>query len=80
MQWAWTPGAEVVRSFSVLVERDLETGLLIGSVLGWVGAHSQGATHEELERRLTEVISMLLEDGEPKLESEFVTLQTIRVA
>jgi len=43
------------------------------------GAHSQGATPDELERNLREVIAMLLEDGEPKLESEFVGLQTIQV-
>ena len=29
---------------------------------------------------LREVIAMLLEDGDPKLESEFVGLQTIQVA
>lgn len=68
-----------MRSFHVIVERDADTGLLVGSVPGWPGAHSQGATPEELERNLREVIAMLLEDGEPKLESEFVGLQTIQV-
>jgi hypothetical protein len=34
----------------------------------------------ELQRNLQEVVSMLLEDGEPKLESEFVGVQTIKVA
>jgi predicted RNase H-like HicB family nuclease len=69
-----------MQSFNVVVERDPETGLYIGSVPGWPGAHSQGATLDELEKNLHEVISMLLEDGEPKLESEFVGIQTIRVA
>ena len=68
-----------MRSFHVIVERDADPGLRVGSVPGWPGAHSQGATPEELERNLREVIAMLLEDGEPKLESEFVGLQTIQV-
>ena len=35
---------------------------------------------DELRANLEEVISMLLEDGEPKLESEFVGTQTVKVA
>jgi predicted RNase H-like HicB family nuclease len=69
-----------MRSFKVIVERDPETGLFVGSVPGWLGAHSQGATVEELEKNLQEVIEMLLRDGDPKLESEFVGLKTIQVA
>jgi len=49
-------------------------------VPGWPGAHSQGETLDELRRNLEEVLGMLLEDGEPKLESEFVGTQTIQVA
>lgn len=66
--------------FNVIVERDPETGLFVGSVPGWPGAHSQGETLDELDTNLREVIAMLLEDGDPDLESEFVGLQTIRVA
>jgi predicted RNase H-like HicB family nuclease len=69
-----------MRSFNVIVERDPDTGLLVGSVPGWPGAHSQGATPDELDANLREVIEMLLQDGDPKLESEFVGLQTIQVA
>lgn len=69
-----------MRVFNIIVERDPDTGVLVGSVPGWPGAHSQGSTPEELEQNLREVIEMLLEDGEPKLESEFVGLRTIRVA
>jgi hypothetical protein len=32
-----------------------------------------------LKENLAEVISMLLEDGEPSLESEFVGTQTVQV-
>lgn len=73
-------GGKSMHMFSVIVERDPETGLLVGSVPGWPGAHSQGDSLDELEKSLREVIAMLLEDGDPKLESEFVGLQTIRVA
>jgi predicted RNase H-like HicB family nuclease len=69
-----------MHTFNVIVERDPDTGVLVGSVPGWPGAHSQGETLDELEASLREVIEMLLEDGEPELESEFVGLQTIRVA
>jgi len=69
-----------VRAFNVVIERDPETGLFVGYVPGWPGAHSQGASNEELLCNLREVIEMLLEDGEPRLESEFVDVRTIQVA
>jgi len=69
-----------MRTFNVIVERDTDTGLFVGSVPGWPGAHSQGTSFDELEENIREVIAMLLEDGDPKLESEFVGLQTIKVA
>ena len=69
-----------MHTFNVVVERDPDTGLFVGSVPGWPGAHSQGATLDELQQNLREVIAMLLDEGAPKLESEFVGLQTIRVA
>jgi predicted RNase H-like HicB family nuclease len=67
-----------MRTFTA-VERDPETGLFVGYVPGWTGAHSQGATLDELRENLREVISMLLEDGDPTLESEFVGTQSIAV-
>jgi predicted RNase H-like HicB family nuclease len=69
-----------MRTFNVVVERDPDTGCYVGHVPGWPGAHSQGDTLDELDRNLREVIEMLLQDGEPKLESEFVAVHTIRVA
>ena len=69
-----------MRSFQVVVERDPDTGLYVGHVPGWPGAHSQGATLDELQSNMQEVVSMLLEDGEPRLEAEFVGVQTIKVA
>lgn len=51
-----------MRSFTAVVERDTDTGLYVGYVPGWSGAHSQGATLDELNRNLEEVVAMLLED------------------
>lgn len=69
-----------MRTFNIAVERDPDTGLYVGYVPGWPGAHSQGESLDELRRNLQEVVEMLLEDGDPKLESEFVGVQTIQVA
>jgi predicted RNase H-like HicB family nuclease len=68
-----------MRTFSVVVERDPETGLYVGYVPGCPGAHSQEESLDELRRNLQEVVEMLLDDGEPKLESEFAGVQTIRI-
>jgi predicted RNase H-like HicB family nuclease len=69
-----------MRTFSAVVERCPSTGLLVGYVPGFPGAHSQAETIEELHSNLREVIEMLLEDGEPRLESDFVGLQQICIA
>jgi predicted RNase H-like HicB family nuclease len=69
-----------MRTFTAVVERDPESGIYVGYVPGFPGAHSQGVTPEELQANLQEVIEMLLEDGEPVLDGEFVGTQTIRVA
>ena len=69
-----------MRTYTAVVERDTETGLLVGHIPGFRGAHSQGETMEELQANLAEVVAMLLEDGEPHLEAEFVGTQTVRVA
>lgn len=68
-----------MRSLTAVVERDAETGLLVGYVPGFPGAHSQADSLDELQRNLQEVIEMLLEEGEPELEAEFVGIQTITV-
>jgi len=68
-----------MRAFTAVIERDPDTGLLVGYVPGFPGAHSQGSTMEGLQRNLREVIAMLLEDGKPTLESEFVGTQLVTV-
>jgi predicted RNase H-like HicB family nuclease len=68
-----------MRTFTVVIERCPETGLFVGSVPGFPGAHSQGESLEELRENLREVLAMLLEDGEPPHESEFVGTETLQV-
>jgi len=68
-----------MRSFTIIVERCPDTNLYVGHVPGFPGAHSQGETLDELRQNMKEVLAMLLEDGEPVLESEFVGTQTIQV-
>lgn len=68
-----------MRVFSAVIERCPQTGLFVGFVPGFAGAHSQGETIDELRKNLHEVISMLLEDGEPLLEAEFVGIQNVAV-
>jgi len=69
-----------MRSFPAVVEKCPDTGLFVGYVPGFPGAHSQGETLDELHRNLREVIELLLEDGEPRLSSELVGVYTVQVA
>jgi len=71
---------DAMKTFDVVVEKDSDTGLLVGYVPGWPGAHTQGADIDELQENLQEVLAMLLEDGDPELESEFVGVRKIQVA
>ena len=68
-----------MREFTAIVERCPDTGLYVGHVPGFPGAHSQGETLDELQSNLQEVIAMLLKDGEPRLEAEFIGTQTVKV-
>ena len=69
-----------VRTFTAVVERDPATGLYVGYVPGFAGAHSQGETLDELNRNLQEVVTLLLENDDPTLDAEFVGIQTVAVA
>jgi predicted RNase H-like HicB family nuclease len=67
------------RTYTAVIERCPDTGVLVGYVPGFPGAHSQADSLDELSDNLAEVIGMLLEDGEPILESEFVGTQAVQV-
>lgn len=69
-----------MRTFTAVVEKCTETNLYVGYVPGFPGAHSQGETLDELNQNLHEVIEMLLEDGDPVIEGEFIGIQTVKVA
>lgn len=68
-----------MKFFTAVIEKCPDTGLYIGYVPGLSGAHSQGQSLDELNKNLKEVIEMLLEEGVPKLESEFVGTQNVMV-
>jgi predicted RNase H-like HicB family nuclease len=69
-----------LKTYTAIVERCTETGLYIGFVPGFAGAHTQAESLDELNQNLKEVIEMLLEDGTPLLESQFIGIQNIAVA
>jgi predicted RNase H-like HicB family nuclease len=69
-----------MRAYTAVVERDRDTELYVGYVPGFPGAHSQGETLEELRENLKEVLELLLEDEEPRAETEFVGTQQIVLA
>jgi predicted RNase H-like HicB family nuclease len=71
---------ETMKVFTAVIERCPNTKLYVGYVPGFPGAHSQGESLDELNANLREVIEMLLEDGEPELETDFVGTQTVMVA
>ena len=68
-----------MKLYTAVVERCPQTKLYVGHVPGFPGAHSQGETLDELQKNLREVVAMLLEDGEPEMETEFVGTQAIAV-
>ncbi|RLC48517.1 MAG: type II toxin-antitoxin system HicB family antitoxin [Candidatus Cloacimonadota bacterium] len=68
-----------MKIYTAVVEKCPDTNLYVGYVPGFPGAHSQGKTLDELHNNLIEVIQMLMEEGEPYLEAEFVGTQNIAV-
>jgi predicted RNase H-like HicB family nuclease len=68
-----------MKQFTFIVERDADTGVFVGWVPGVPGAHSQGATVDELRENLQEVMELLAEDGDIRPTSEFIGTETVRV-
>jgi predicted RNase H-like HicB family nuclease len=66
-----------MRTFTAVIEKCPDTGLFVGFVPGFTGAHTQAETLDKLNENLKEVIVMLLEDGEPQLDVEFVGTQNV---
>ncbi|GAB4326132.1 MAG: type II toxin-antitoxin system HicB family antitoxin [Candidatus Sumerlaeia bacterium] len=70
-----------MRIFTAYVEWDPETKLYVGIVPGIAGAHTQGATLDELQKNLKEVLELCLEEYRGSTEDlpRFVGLQQIEV-
>jgi predicted RNase H-like HicB family nuclease len=67
-------------SYTAIIERCPDTGLYVGYVPGFPGAHSQGATLDELNKNLIEVLELLHEDGPPDFDGEFIGTQLLMVS
>ena len=66
-----------MKAYTAIIEQCPDTGFYVGYVPGFPGAHSQAASLDELNANLKEVIEMLLEDGEPPIQGQFVGTQTV---
>ena len=51
-----------MKTFTAYIEWDPETKLYVGSVPGIPGAHSQGASLDELQKNLKEVLELCIEE------------------
>jgi predicted RNase H-like HicB family nuclease len=69
-----------MKTFTAVIEKCPDTQLFVGYVPGFPGAHTQAASLDELHKNLQEVLQLLLEEGDPQLEGEFIGTQTIMVA
>jgi predicted RNase H-like HicB family nuclease len=73
----------MAHTFTAYVEFDPESKLYVGTVPGLPGAHSQGATLDELHGNLREVIGLVIEEKTARGESveiePFVGIQQIVV-
>jgi len=70
-----------MRTFTAYIEFDPETRLYVGTIPGVPGAHSQGATLDELQHNLQEVLELCLEEYQGQVEDlpQFAGLQQIQV-
>jgi predicted RNase H-like HicB family nuclease len=71
-----------MKTFTAYIEFDRETQLYVGIVAGIPGAHTQGATLDELQKNLKEVLELCLEEFRGQVDDlpRFVGLQQLEVA
>ena len=69
-----------MKTYTAVVERCRNTGLYVGYVPSFPGAHSQAETLDELNTNLKEVIEMLSRDGFPNIASQIIGVLTVEVA
>ena len=72
--------SKFMKTYSYIIEKCTDTNLYIGYIPGLAGAHSQADSLDELSDNMREVVEMLLEDGEPEMEADFVGTQSLLVA
>ena len=71
-----------MKTFTAYIEWDPDTKLYVGIVPGIPGAHSQGASLDELQGNLKEVIELCLSEereNDGGMTSHFVGLQQIEI-
>ena len=66
-----------MKKFPVVIEKCNQTGMFVGYVPGFRGAHSQAISIDDLKENLKNVIKMLLDDGTPVFEGEFVGMENL---
>ena len=71
-----------MKTFTAYLEWDPETNLYVGIVPGVPGAHTQGATLDELQNNLKEVLELCLEELNGQVDDlpRFVGLQQIEIS
>ena len=73
-----------MKTFTAYIEWDPDTKLYVGTIPAVPGAHTQGASLDELHDNLKEVLELCLEEigesGEMADFPQFVGLQQIEVA
>jgi len=70
----------MMKSYTAIVEKDLETGLYVSYVPGIPGARTHSKTLEGLRVSLRDVMSKLAKDREPHVRTKFVGTQKIVVS
>lgn len=71
---------KMMKHFTYVIQYCPHSHVYVGSVPGLPGAHSQGATLDELKTNMQEVIEMLQEDHNIAFETDFVGTQNIAVS
>lgn len=68
--------------FTAVIELDPETGLYVASVPGVPGGHTQGASLDEVQRNLREVLELCMEEDAELRASppRIVAIQQVEVA
>jgi predicted RNase H-like HicB family nuclease len=69
-----------MKTFTSVFQKCPDAQVSVGCVPGFPGGHTQAGSLDELHKSFQEVLQLLLEEGDPQLEGEFIGTQTIMVA